>query len=526
MHINLKSYIRNKQLIKNIKNFNKKTFQVNRSLSENIILCEFTTNKSIQASFSIFTNFIQKKDNSKIVAYNSNIEENLISKMKRIVKRNIYDNYNYDLYKSFNVSDFIFMEDNKEIKKRSDVKCKELLSKIKKKSDLLNLKIEKIWIGDLIYDSYLQKYSVPTINISSKDFRSFFNRCIYAFYFWLDYFNNNVVKVVIGSHSVYYSAIPMRIGIKNGSKVFQVNLHNVYRLSKNKLFAYEFFSDYKKIFNKFSINYKKKALKYSENQCNKRFGGKVGVNMHYSTKSSFTKYDKTKKVLKNNNKKKILIAAHCFLDAPHVYGKENIFNDFHEWFDYLSNFSKKTNYEWYVKTHPDFKPETQNIIKNFLLKYNHIKLIPPSTSHHQLINEGIDCVLTVYGTISWEYAFFKIPVIASSQNNPHRSFNFSYHAKDKKDLDWAIKNFDKLNLDFSKKNIFKFYFMHNIYRQNNWIVDDIDIFLKKIGGYKNIRSLDFYKEWIKSINRKKILKIEKNLDKFFQSKNFLMPSKI
>ena len=61
MHINLKSYIRNKQLIKNIKNFNKKTFQVNRSLSENIILCEFTTNKSIQASFSIFTNFIQKK---------------------------------------------------------------------------------------------------------------------------------------------------------------------------------------------------------------------------------------------------------------------------------------------------------------------------------------------------------------------------------------------------------------------------------------------------------------------------------
>ena len=48
---------------------------------------------------------------------------------------------------------------------------------------------------------------------------------------------------------------------------------------------------------------------------------------------------------------------------------------------------KKTEYDWYVKTHPDFKVETQDIVKRFLRKYNHIRLVPPSTSHHQLINE-------------------------------------------------------------------------------------------------------------------------------------------
>ena len=523
--ISLNSNLKNRNLLKRIENFNKQNLK-KKNLSKGIILCEFTTNKSVQASFSIFTNFIQKKNKSKIVAYNSEIQKNKISTIIRKIKSNFFSNYNYELYKSFNVSDFIFIENHKEIKKKSNNKSKELLLKIKKKSDLLKIYVEGIWIGDLIYDSYIKYYSVPTIDIKTENFKLFFNECIYVFYFWLDYFRKNSVNTVIGSHAVYYSAIPLRIGIKKDLDVFQVNLHNVYRLSKKKLFAYEFFSDYKKIFNKFSSKYKKKALKHSESQCYKRFGGEIGVNMHYSTKSSFTTFDKSRTVLKKTSKKKILIASHCFLDNPHPYGIKNIFNDFYDWFDYLSNFSKKTEYDWYVKTHPDFKVETQNIVKKFLLKYDHIRLIPPNTSHHQLINEGINCVITVHGTISWEYAFFGIPVIACSQNNPHNSFNFSYHAKNIKDLNWAINNFDKLKLDYSKNDIFKFYFMHNVYRQNNWIIDNIDGFLEKIGGYKNIKNLKFYDEWLKSMNSKKILKIENSLNKFVNSKKFLMPTKI
>ena len=517
---------KNKKIINRIDFFNKKNYTNKINFSDEITLCEFTINKSIQASFSVFSNFLQKKDKSKIIAYNSDIQQSLKSKVKNFFYSNLYNNYNYELYKSFNVSDFVFIRNDKEIKVKSDLMIKKLFFNIKKKSDLLNLKINGIWIGDLIYDSYIQKSSLPTIDLNSKSFKSFFNDCIYAFNFWLDYFNKNKVKTVIGSHSVYHSAIPMRIGIKKGSDVFQVNFHNIYRLSKKKLFGYDLFSDYKKIFNKFSINYKNKALEYSKKQCFKRFGGKIGVNMHYSTKSAFSTYDKSNRILSDNRKKKILIATHCFLDNPHPYGKDNIFNDFYEWFDYLSNFPKKTDYEWYVKTHPDFKIETHKIIKNFLGKYNHLKFVPSNTSHHQLINEGIDCVLTVHGTISWEYAYFKIPVIAASQNNPHKSFNFSYHAKNKKDLNWAIKNFNKLKLDYSKNNILKFYFMHNIYRQNNWILNDMDSFLKKIGGYKNISSLRFYDEWIKLMDKNKLLQIERRLNKFIISKDFLMPGKI
>ena len=67
--------------------------------------------------------------------------------------------------------------------------------------------------------------------------------------------------------------------------------------------------------------------------------------------------------------------------------------------------------------------------------------------------------------------------------------------------------------------------MHNVYRQNNWIIDDIDVF-KKIGGYKNIKNLKFYDEWLKTMNNKKILKIQNSLNEFVDSKKFLMPMKI
>ena len=68
--------------------------------------------------------------------------------------------------------------------------------------------------------------------------------------------------------------------------------------------------------------------------------------------------------------------------------------------------------------------------------------------------------------------------------------------------------------------------MHNVYRQNNWIIDDIDVFLEKIGGYKNIKNLKFYDEWLKTMNNKKILKIQNSLNEFVDSKKFLMPTKI
>ena len=70
-----------------------------------------------------------------------------------------------------------------------------------------------------------------------------------------------------------------------------------------------------------------------------RLGGKVGVDMGYSSKSSFSKNKNKAKVLKNK-KIKVLIATHCFLDAPNAIGKL-LFSDFYEWLEFLVSSQKK-----------------------------------------------------------------------------------------------------------------------------------------------------------------------------------------
>ena len=520
----IKNFFSKKKIINEVINFNKNLFSKNKINNDSIILTEFSTNKSIQAGFSLFLHSLQKKTGCKIYSFNNDLR--LFDKKKQdLTQIRKFVDQNYQIYNSFNVQKFINVSFDKNIFLKAQKKSKLLLKKIKTKKQLLNLKIENIWVGDLLYDSYLKDENMPTVNLELKIFKKYFFRFTYLIYFWIDFFEKNKINFVITSHTVYSSAIPIRIALSKNLTSYQVNFHNVFRLNQKKLFAYDLFHDYKKIFNSLEKKVQVKAYSIAEKQCRKRFGGEIGIDMYYSKKSAYSGITK-KRVLKNNKKKKILIAAHCFLDNPHPYGIESIFCDFYEWLDYLGKISKKTNYDWYIKTHPDFHKKTHALINQFISKYPNITLLPSHTSHHNIISEGIGCVLTVHGTIAWEYAYFKIPAICASQNNPHINFDFAYHAKNRRDLTYAIKNFQKLKLNFSKKNIYKFYFMHNIYQQSNWMIKDLDKNLRKIGGYKNISSMEFYKFWLKYRTNHMNNKTHLQLSNFLNTSDFFISREI
>ena len=117
------------------------------------------------------------------------------------------------------------------------------------------------------------------------------------------------------------------------------------------------------------------------------------------------------------------------------------FNDFYEWLDFLGKMSEKTEYQWYLKNRPNhpgkftkYQPFTEKIIKDVCKKYKNIILLPNDYSHHQIIDEGINFVLTCYGSVGIEYAYFKIPVINASKNNPHINYNFNLNPKIKKNI--------------------------------------------------------------------------------------------
>ena len=506
-----------------ISQHNRKLFQrapTSSNKRKKIILLEFNRLSSSIISYSYLTNILQKNFNSEIYAYRFTAKKNNLKDLLWKILSKIKSFNTFQVYESFGVSSFIYPQLNA-LKPQNLKKIKNIKKSINSKNDLLSLKVDKIYIGDLIYDSYLMNFKKPTINLNDEKFTLFLEHSLKAFFQWKEIFNKYEVKSVIVSHSVYTLAIPLRIAIHNRISAFQCSSQHIYRLSKKNIYAYKEFFDYKKIFKNLNNTTKKDAIILAKAKIKNKFEGK---NLTLGSSKSAYKKNKYKNILNKNNNTKILIATHCFFDNPHPYGK-NLFVDFYEWLDFLGKLSVKTKYDWYIKLHPDYLPETKKIISDFLNKFPNIKYIPSKYSHHQLIKEGMDVALTSWGSIAHEYPLFDKLVINSSVNNPHISYNFSLHPK-------SVKEYKKLLLNLSKKkkiakknkkSIIEFYVMNFILKKN-WMIDNFDNILKNNNyGYYYLFKSDFYDFWIKKeFNKDKHEKILKNISNFVNSNDYLM----
>ena len=245
--------------------------------------------------------------------------------------------------------------------------------------------------------------------------------------------------------------------------------------------------------------------------------------MQYSTKSAYSSL-RYKKLIINSPRVKILIATHCFFDSPHSYGK-NIFPDFYEWLDFLGEISCQTDYDWYIKTHPDYLPGTMKIIEYFIAKYPKFRLLPSNASHHQIIEEGIDFALTTYGTIGFEYAALGIPVINASLNNPHVAFDFNLHPKNLREYKKILFLLDKIKFKPNRNSVYEYYFMKHIFYNTNIFTDDMEYSNKKLIESSFQFSPMFYNFWVESFSLKNHNKTISEIIKFIASKEFRFTKK-
>lgn len=426
----------------------------------------------------------------------------------------------FGVYRSFGVSDFFRIDLSSSQRQEAARLFAEVVSNVASKQDVEDLEIDGVWIGDLVYDTYLRRYSLPTIDPASQHFQDFLLKSIELFVFWNDYLSKHDVRAISVSHCVYNLAMPLRIGVQRGIDVFQVNVTHVYRLSKSNLFAYNDFLNFRERFAELPEDVRKIGLNLAEQRILKRFSGEVGVDMSYSTESAYgdCRHDR---LLRESDKKKILIATHCFFDSPHSYGK-NLFPDFYEWLDFLGELGRQTDYDWYLKIHPDYKPGTKEIVVDFVSRFPKISMLPSDASHLQIIDEGIDVALTCYGTIGFEYAALGVPVINASMTNPHIAYNFNIHARDIDHYRELLENLNELELDIDKKEVYEYYFMKNIFNTENLFCEDYNDFINKIGGYWAQFSPVAYQRWLAEWSPEKHERIQAALHAFIESKDFRM----
>lgn len=498
---------------------NKKVFtnQDSDDVNKPIVLLELNETVTNTIAYSYVAQQLSKKYNARPVAFFPRFPKTLSKKV--IWKlRGIFGSPIYRVFRSFGVNTFIVPSRNKRILEESEELFADTIDLINNKADLERLKIYDIEFGDLIYDYFLNYYKTPGIETNSKKFKFHLKYCIQLIVYWNNFFHENKIVAINVSHTVYTNAIPLRIAAKLGIHCFQANESHFYRLNDTKLFAYKDFLDYKKIFKTIKIGEKENALKHAKERIDLRFAGEVGVDMAYSTKSAFSA-PSSDRLLRESNKIKILVAPHCFFDSPHPYGL-NLFPDVFEWLEEISKISNLTDYDWYVKTHPDFLEETKALVHEFFKSKDNFTLLPSSASHLQLVDEGINFALTMWGTIGFEYAAMNVPVINASLNNPHIAYDFNIHPKSKKEYREIMMNLQNVKLDIDVNEVYEYYYMKHLHYNHNWLFTDFDKFTDDFNSQEKRLSSEVYNYWIKNWNQDRHFEILNRLDKFFESDEY------
>lgn len=535
---NLKDYFLDKIRINRFKRFNKKIFLQKKNENKKKFLVEFNGFPSSHFYFALISNYFKNKNLCSIHAfYNhflaaSNLNEKLIHKVKWFIGSRLNLNF-FGIYKSFGVETFIKPKFQK-FEKDAQESFNQTYSKINNKKDILKISINDIFIGDLVYDGYIKSTKKFTIDFKSDDFKIYLKDFIKLFFFWENYFKTNTVDGVICAHGYYAGGLILRIGIYKNINTYCMESGQLFNLTKDRLLPHLEWKDYRVIFEKLSNEKKyflrKKTLKSLENRFNKSLTTNK-IDEIVSTRSAYTNdFKDSDPVLNKSSKIKVLIATHNIQDVYNAYGK-NFFPDFYEWLHFLGKMSNETNYEWYIKNHPyysDIKYSwaldyTYLFTDQILSKYKNIKKIPENTSHHQIIKEGINFVLTVYGTIAWEYAYHGVPALTATENHRTAKYNFNINSKNLEDYKQKILNLDKIKYYRDKNEIIEFYSMRYIYNSHDSLLKIFSNFLNnKNFTFDNYDSTHFYEYLVKNLETEHIKDMNLTLDRFFTSNDYML----
>lgn len=491
------------------RHFSRKKNRYKRESKQPIIYVDAIQTPNTLIALSYFLPVIQSKTDSKIRAYR-HIEKksfNLITHRLR---------HFFSVLRKLGVAEIHLF-------KHESIKNEEILiafSEVKTKEDLENLKFHDIYIGDLVYDSYMNETRRPTIDFADPSLFKIFAKCLAMVILWEQKFRSEEISAVCVSHTVYSSGIPARVAIRNNIDVFQITSESIYRMNSSQFLAHQDHHYYPEEFSTFSAALKSNAHEMAKAKLDERLSGELTSDLFYMPISAFQRISGTeKKVLKSSSRKKILIATHDFYDSPHCFGN-SLYTDFYEWLNALGDISNQTNFDWYIKNHPYMRGDGEEVVNLFLERFPNITLVPPATSHHQLIEEGISAVMTVFGSVALEYAYLGIQVVNACPTNPHFRYNFSSSPNSVNEYIDAIRNLEDKEVSIDVKEVLEYYYMHFLNYPQNWVFLDYDLYLKSTSGEGRKSLLKTYKHFLKSENLRSDSDIKNSIQKFLEGAEY------
>ena len=329
----------------------------------------------------------------------------------------------------------------------------------KNSEDITQLVFRDILVGDLIVDSYLRFCPSPYFLVKDRFVLKLLWQAFRDIRRAYDFFSRDKPSFYLTSYCTYIPhGIAVRVALQLGLPVYVFSGPLVFgkKLSLNDYFHKPDASDYYSNFEKMDLQADK--LIKAEEQLKYRLSGGIDEATFYMKHSAYSPSDE--KV--GDVKGAVVVFLHNFYDSAHVY-ESLIFQVFWSWICFTIDSLIQSGTKFWIKPHPKQILLNDTAVQLLIKKYPQLQIMPPRITNLQLVEGGMVCGVTAYGTVAHELAYLGVPSICCAKH-PHHSFKFCRTAKNLDEYRSFLEdpNFRELSRNEMRRQALAFFYMHNI----------------------------------------------------------------
>lgn len=340
-------------------------------------------------------------------------------------------------------------------------KSKALWVAFKRQTDDYSLVLDGIEVGDLVVDSYLRFRPSPRFDAHDPFVRHIIWQALRDVRQARGYFSKAKPRFYLSSYSSYIEhGVTVRVALQHGVSVYTFGDLARFgkRLSQEDVYHTIDYTHFRSEFER--LDRQEERLDEAKAQLEVRLGGGIDAGTSYMRQSA---YGGSQAALPPDFNGSVVIFLHDFYDSYNAY-PDLIFCDFWRWICFTIEALQESRIKFYLKPHPNQINLSDAVMADLRAQYPSANWLPSGLSNAHLVQEGMICGVTAYGTVAHELAYMGVPTIGYGRH-PHHSFEFCRTAKTRDEYKAMLATPSVLPVDKQEmqRQALMFYYMRNLY---------------------------------------------------------------
>jgi hypothetical protein len=340
------------------------------------------------------------------------------------------------------------------------VKAWRMARAIRDVDQLAGVTMSGIVVGDLLIDSYLRYKPSPKVDVRDRYLIMVIRQALKNVDMCRTYFARYRPALFLANYATYIQhGIAVRAALQAGVPVqafastyqqFSIHITAEHAIHNKPVDGYR--RDF------LALPEQAEKLKLAYDGLAGRLAGEVDPAIAYMKSSAYA--IKTTDV--PDVEGAAVIFLHDFYDSPHSF-RWMLFHDFYDWTRFTLETLTAAGLPFFIKPHPNQILASALEIPRLQAEFPNARFISADVSNQQLVQAGMKCGITIYGSIASELAFLGVPTIGAG-DNPHVAFSFCKLAQSREEYRRMLLDFQRLNDDPAtlREEACMFHYMHNL----------------------------------------------------------------